>query len=406
MLRTFKYRLYPTKAQVTFLDGQLREAADLYNCALEERRGAWKTCRKSINYYDQAKQLKQMRVEGLVKITNYSCAHDVLRRVDKAYQAFFRRVKAGQHPGFPRFRSFRRFDSIAFPAYGNGCRLMPNGKLRIQGAGLINVKLHRPVDGKIKTVTLKRDVGKWYVCFAVECKQHPLPDSAEAVGIDVGLTTFAVLSDGAEVESPRFYRASQAKLRRAHRKVARRHKGSNRRRKAVRGLQCVSAHATNQRADFLHKESRKIVNKFGLIAVEDLNVKGLASGRLAKSVNDAGWGIFYQFLAYKAEDAGREFVKVDPRGTSQTCTCGVSVPKRLKDRWHSCPACGRSDSRDLVSSQVILQRAGRIDPSRHNVEGLPSSVPREVVCMNDSVGTGHYMGIGAVGPDWMSELEE
>jgi putative transposase len=381
MLGTFKYRVYPNNAQSEFLDGQLREAADLYNCAIEERRGAWKTYRKSINYYDQANQLKQMRAEGLVKLANFSCCQDVLRRVDRAYQAFFRRVKAGQKPGFPRFRSFRRFDSITFPSYGDGCRLMDNGKLRIQGAGLVKVKLHRPVDGKIKTVTLKRDWGKWYVCFAVECDQHPLSDSGEAVGIDVGLTTFAVLSDGTEIENQRFYRASQAKLRRAQRKVARRHKGSNRRRKAVAAMRKVSGHVANQRADFLHKESRKIVNKFGLIAVEDLNVKGLASGMLAKSVSDAGWGMFFQFLAYKAESAGREMVAVNPSGTSQTCTCGASVPKRLKDRWHWCPACGRSGGRDLVSSQVILQRA-RIEPSRRNVGRLCPSVPREAVCFS------------------------
>jgi putative transposase len=195
------------------------------------------------------------------------------------------------------------------------------------------------------------------------------------------LTTFAVLSDGTEIENPRFYRASHAKLRRAQHKVSRRHQRSNHRRKAVCELQRVNTHIANQRADFLHKESRKIVNKFGLIAVEDLNVQGLAGGRLAKSVNDAAWGMFYQFLAYKAESAGREMVAVNPRGTSQTCTCGASVPKGLDDRWHSCPACGRSDGRDLVSSQVILQRA-RIEPSRHNVGSLRPSVPREAVCFS------------------------
>jgi putative transposase len=376
--RTFKYRLYPAKAQVMFLEGQLREARDLYNCALEERRSAWKTCRKFITYYDQVLQLKPIRAEGLTGLVNSQVARDVLSRVDKAYKAFFRRVKAGQKPGYPRFRSFRRFDSITFQTYGAGCRLMPNGRLRIQGAGLIKVKLHRQIEGKIKTVTLQRSIGKWYVCFSVECGEKPLPDCSESVGIDVGLTTFAVLSDGTEIENPRFYREGQAKLRRAQRKVARRKKGSNRRRKAVLALRRVHAHLANQRADFLHKESRRIVNSFGLIAVEDLNVKGLSGGMLAKSVHDAAWGMFYRFIAYKAESAGRVVVAVNPSGTSQTCLCGAKVPKRLQDRWHQCPSCGLSGTRDAISSQVILQRA-RTEPSWANVGGLPPCVPREAV---------------------------
>src|ERR1700756_5812084 len=147
----------PNQAQVQFLENQLHEACDLYNAALQERRDAWKVCRKRIHYYDQAKQLKPMRAEGLLGLANFSCCQDVLRRLDKTFQAFFARVRRGDKPGFPRFRSFRRYDSITFPSYGDGCRLLEDGKLRIQGAGLIKVKLHRPVGGEIKTVTLKRD---------------------------------------------------------------------------------------------------------------------------------------------------------------------------------------------------------------------------------------------------------
>jgi putative transposase len=378
----YKYRLYPTKAQTEFLDGELREACSLYNAALEERIGAYKTCRKSINYYDQANQLKAMRFDGCLTLSNFSCCQDVLRRLDKTFKAFFARVKRGDKPGFPRFRSFRRFDSITFPSYGDGCRLLDNGKLRIQGAGHIKVKLHRPVEGTIKTVTIKRQAGKWFVCFSVERSTSPLPESSDAVGIDVGLTSFAVLSDGTDIENPRWYRAGQAKLRVAQRRVARRpNKRSNRRRKAVVLLQKAHARTSNQRADFQHKLSREIVNRFGLIAVEDLNVKGLASGMLAKSVHDAGWSQFLNYLTYKAANAGRELVKVDPRGTSQTCTCGARVTKRLQDRWHSCPACGLSAGRDYVSSHVILNRAGN-RPSVVNVEVSNSRVGREAVCFS------------------------
>ena len=167
MRLAYKYRLYPNQAQVRFLENQLHEACDLYNAALQERRDAWKVCRKSINYYDQANQLKPMRAEGLIGLANFSCCQDVLRRLDKTFQAFFARVRCGEKPGFPRFRSFRRYDSITFPSYGDGCRLLDDGKLRIQGAGLIKVKLHRPVEGEIKTVSIKRDVNHWYVCFSV-----------------------------------------------------------------------------------------------------------------------------------------------------------------------------------------------------------------------------------------------
>ena len=355
--KSFKYRIYPNKAQTEALTYQLLEACDLYNCALEERIGAYRVCRKSINYYDQAGQLKQMRAEGLIGVANFSCCQDILRRLNKAFKAFFGRIKRGERPGFPRFKSSRRYDSLTFPSYGDGCKL--DGKVvRIQGVGEIKVKLHRPVQGKIKTVSIRREAGRWFAVFSVECDKAPLPPSSATVGIDVGLTAFATLSDGdgTEIDNPRLYRDAQRKLRVAQRRVARRKsKRSNRRRKAVAVLQRQHAHIQNQRSNFQHKVSRVLVDNYGVIVVEKLNIKGLASGMLAKSVNDAGWGYFLKKLAYKAESAGREFIKVDPRGTSQTCTCGQRVPKTLSKRWHSCPKCGLSQSRDHVSAQVILR---------------------------------------------------
>jgi putative transposase len=370
---TFKYRLYPTNAQSEFLAGELQDACDLYNAALDERRSAWKYCRKSINYYDQANQLKAMRADGCLTLANFSCCQDVLRRVKKAFDGFFRRLKAGENPGYPRFRSFRRYDSVTFPSYGDGCRLLDNGKLRIQGAGHIKVKLHRPLEGTVKTVTIKREAGRWFACFSVARNATPLAPNDAEIGIDVGLESFAVLSNGAEISNPRHYRNAEARLRRCQRKVARRKKGGSRRRKAVRQLQRVHAQVRNQRADFHHKESRKLVNAYGLIAVEDLHVKGLAAGMLAKSVHDAGWSQFSEMLVYKAEEAGRRLVKVDPSGTSQTCLCGARVRKTLEDRRHQCPACGLSANRDHVSAQIILSRA-RCGLSGANVEDVVSCV--------------------------------
>lgn len=359
MRMTFRYRLYPSKAQAAALGQQLKEACTLYNAALQERRDAYKLAGLSIDYYDQARQLKAIRAEGLTGLANFSCCQDVLRRLDKTFKAFFRRVKNGESPGYPRFKSHYRFRSITFPSYGDGIRLLPSGKLRIQGVGCVKIKLHRPVEGKIKTVAIKREAGKWYACFSVEVSAKLLEPTVLEVGIDVGLEAFAVLSDGTVVANPRHLKTRLASLRRAQRKLARRAKGSNSRRKTVREVQAAYAKIRNQRLDFQHKLTRQLVNRFGLITVEDLNIKGLASGRLAKSVHDAGWSGFFQKLAYKAESAGRLLVRVNPRGTSQRCSgCGAEVRKDLKDRWHACSGCGLSISRDLNSAREIL-RLGR-----------------------------------------------
>jgi putative transposase len=359
--KTFRYRLYPTAQQIALLDGQLSEACRLYNAALQERRDAYRVKGLSLNYYDQASQLKEIRAAGDLGLANFSCCQEVLRRLDKNFKAFFRRVKEEKSKaGFPRFKSRSRYDSITFPSHGDGCRLLPTNKLKLQGVGQIKVKLHRKIAGKIKTVMVKREAGKWHVCFSVECEAAPLPESAAVVGVDVGLTAFATLSDGTEIENPRHYRKAEARLRRAQRKAARRKRGSNNRKKAVRDLQAAHAHVRNQRTDFHHKVSRWLICNFGLIAVEDLNVKGLAAGLLAKSVSDAGWSSLIDKLTYKAEEAGRLLIKVDPRGTSQRCTCGASVPKTLSQRWHECLSCGLSAGRDHVSAQEILRRGLRL----------------------------------------------
>jgi putative transposase len=352
MRKTYKYRLFPTDAQHRALEAQLGEACRLYNAALQERREAYQKRGVSLNYYDQANQLKAIRQAGALDLANYSACQDILRRVEKTFKAFFRRVKAGQKAGYPRFKSRRRFDSYTFPSYGDGCRLT-DARLYLQGVGHLKVKLHRPVDGAMKTITIKRECGKWYACFSVEVEPIPLPATDTYTGIDVGLTAFATLADGTEVENPRYSQRAHAKLRRAQRRVARRKRGGKNRRKAVVLLQKAHAKVKNQRTDFQHTIARKLVNAYGIISVEDLHIKGLASGMLAKSVHDAGWSTFIMKLAYKAAEAGRKLVYVDPRGTSQTCLCGTAVPKTLSQRWHQCPACGWSAARDHVSAQLI-----------------------------------------------------
>jgi putative transposase len=353
--KNFKYRLYPTEAQSGTLDHQLSETCRLYNAAIQERRDAYKIAGESIDYYDQANQLKEIRTQGDLELANFSCSQDVLRRVDKTFKAFFRRVEAGRKPGYPRFRSVSRYDSITFPSYGDGCKLLDDGKLRLQGVGAVKVKLHRPIEGEIKTVTIKRETGRWYAVFSVECKAKPLPASIGKTGVDVGLSTFATLADGTEIENPRYFQKAQAKLRRSQRKVARRKRGGNSRKKAVRELQRAHARVRNQREDFTHNVSRRLVVLFGLIVIEQLNIKGMAAGMLAKSVNDAGWSSFITKLTYKAAEASRVLLKVDPRGTSQRCVCGSPNPKTLSRRWHQCDDCGLSVARDHASALEILR---------------------------------------------------
>ena len=356
--KTFRYRLYPTADQRDVLDGQLRICCELYNAALQERRDAWRMARVSIRFVQQSAQLPAIKVDRPDVAGVYSqVLQDVLHRVDKAFGGFFGRVRRGERAGFPRFRAARRFDSLTYPQLGFA---VDDRHLTVSKVGAIKIKLHRPIDGTVKTLTIKREAGKWFACFSVDVEPAPLPVSVETIGVDVGLTHFATLSDGTKIANPRHARRAEAKMRRAQRRIARRRRGSAGRREAVRLFQSAQAHVRHQRADVQHKLARSLVDRYGLIAVEDLNIKGLAAGMLAKSVQDASWSAFVDKLAYKAEHAGRVLVKVDPRGTSQHCTCGAHVPKTLSQRWHQCVECGLSAARDHVAAQLILWRGLRL----------------------------------------------
>lgn len=358
MIKTFRYRLYPTNAQERILEQQFAICCELYNAALQERRDAWKYQRKPISYIDQTKQLTHIKpLREDVAGVSANVLENVLKRVQLAFEGFFRRVEKGPNAGYPRFRSARRYDSLTFRQIGNAIH---GNRLRLSKIGKIRIKLHRPLEGAVKTLTVKREAGRWLASFVVECEVKPLPACRTTTGIDVGITTFATFSDGSTIENPRYYEVAQKRLRVAARKVTRRRKGSKRRRKAVMVLQRACVHVRNQRTDFHHKLSRVIVNSFGLIAVEDLNVKGLAQSSLSKQINDAGWSNFINKLCAKAEEAARIVVKVNPSGTSQICTCGARVEKTLTQRWHECSACGLSAPRDHVSAQIILARGLRV----------------------------------------------
>ena len=357
MLKTYKYRLYPNKEQQRKLNETLWLCSLVYNRCLAERREAWKNERRSLTAYDQIKQLPAWKKEGPRLNQVYSqVLQDVVRRVDKAFQAFFRRVKAGEKPGYPRFKSASRYDSFTYPQSGFQ---LQNGRLKLAKIGLVKIKLHRPLQGKVKTLTIHRKADGWYACFSVEVDPVVLPPSDKAVGVDLGLEFFATTSDGEFFPSAKYLRKSERNLKRLQRIVSRRQKGSHRRQKAVRQLAKAHVHVANQRRDMAHKIVRSLVNRYGLIAIEALNVKGmLRNHHLAKSISDAGWGLFINILKGKAAEAGRQVVEVNPRNTSQICSgCGCIVEKPLSQRWHKCSHCGTSLHRDINAAINILHRA-------------------------------------------------
>jgi len=362
MLKAFKYRLYPTQPQARDLENTLELCRQLYNAALQERRDAYKKVRKSIGLKEQKSCLKGIRAE----LPEYKRVHsqvlqNVLERVDKAFQGFFRRVKEGKKPGYPRFKGKGRYDSFTFPQAGTtGVKLQEGGKrVVIHGIGSVKVKLHRPLEGRIKTATVKREGEHWYIVFVCEVEPKPLPQNDKAVGIDLGTNpNFLITSDGEMVQAPRHFQKAQDKLAAAQRNLARKQRGSNRYKQARKQVAKLHRKIANQRRDFHHKLARNLVKRYGTIVHEDLNVLGLARSNTAKSVHDAGWAQFLQILAYKAAEAGRRVVGVDPRYTSQDCpVCGHREKRPLWVREYTCPQCGTHLHRDEAAALNILARA-------------------------------------------------
>jgi putative transposase len=357
--KAFKYRLYPNRSQAEVLDAMLETHRRLYNSALKERREVYEAEGQPVSYEEQSGKLKEARKSNpYLARTNFSSTQATLRRLDRSFKAFFRRVKAGEVPGYPRFKGRDRFRLVEFLSFGDGCCLKENGRFYLQHIGHIKVKLHRPIGGRIKTVSLKRSCGKWYAIFVCDVGDAPeVTYDGAAVGIDLGLKAFLVTSDGESVEPPHYYRKAQKQLRRAQRSLSRKKKGSNRRRKARERVEKLHEKMANQRRDFHHKEARKLVEMYGTIAYEALNVRGIARTHLAKSTHDAGWAQFLNILAAKAEEAGRRVIAVDPKNTTQACSrCGAlpEVKKTLSVRIHTCP-CGYVADRDVNAAKNILK---------------------------------------------------
>ncbi len=361
--KSFKYKLKPTPEQERALAFVVRRCRELYNAALQERRDAWHKCGVSVTAAGQSAQLPAVKaVRPEYHDIHSQVLQDVLTRLDRAFQAFLRRIKNGETPGYPRFQGASRYHSITYKQFGNGATL-DDGFLVLSKIGRMALRWSRPLEGTPKTVTVSREADGYYVCFS--CAEVPtqlLPTTGRETGIDVGLKVFLVTAQGVAFENPRHFRKAERRLKTAQRRVSRRKKGSHRRRKAVTLLAKAHQDVQRQRRDFHHKTALALVTHNDTIYLEDLRVANLVRNhRLAKSISDASWAQFRAILEAKAAYAGRRVVAVPPAYTSQDCSgCGEHVQKSLSVRTHICPNpdCGLVLDRDENAARNI-ERAGQ-----------------------------------------------
>lgn len=352
-MKAYKFKIKASKSVELIFEQTLDLCRELYNAALQERRDAWKLNRISVNYHSQSAQLPDIKMSRPEFNSIYSqILQDVLRKVSKSFDSFFRRIKNRGTPGFPRFKGRRFFRSFTYPQSGFA---LTGNNLTLSKMGSVRIRLSRTMQGKVKTCTIKKEISGWFVVFVVENTPDVLPTTNQQVGIDIGIESFATLSDGTQIDNGKYYESSQKELRRTQRSVARKKKGSNSRNKAALRLRKIHQRISNRRADFQHKISIHLVKSYDLIVIEKLNIKGMSKGILSKQIHDASWSSFFHMLRYKAENAGRKLVEVNPAYTSQDCSgCGNRVKKDLSVRVHNCSACGMSLHRDHNAALNIL----------------------------------------------------
>ncbi|MFG3437607.1 RNA-guided endonuclease InsQ/TnpB family protein [Nonomuraea sp. NPDC047897] len=383
MRRSFKFLLRPTARQAAALAACLEDHRQLYNAALEHRRTAYAKAGVTIRYGDQSAELKHIRADDLDGQGRWSAGsqQQTLRRLDKAFAAFFRRIKNGAKPGYPRFKGRGWFDTVEWPATRNGATWdsqphEPVTRVYLLGIGHVRVHRHRPVKGRVKTISVKREGRRWYVVLSCDdVPAQPLPATGLVAGIDLGLASLVTTSEGHRIDNQRHLAACAGRLASAQRDLARKKRGSKRRRKAVARVAALHAKVRRQRVDGAHKAALALVRGYDVIVHEDLRIANMtrsasgtieAPGRnvaaksgLNRSILDAGWGVFLTILSHKAESAGRELIAVDPRNTSRTCSrCGhVAKENRLTQAAFACTACGHTAHAD-VNAAINILRAG------------------------------------------------
>ncbi len=383
MRRAYKFLLRPTGQQAAALAACVEDHRQLYNAALEHRRTAYRMRGVIIRYCQQSAELKDIRrgdPAGQGR-WSFSSQQATLRRLDKAMAAFFRRLRDGGAPGYPRFKGSGWFDSVTWPSDGDGCRwnAQPHGptiRVYLRGIGHVRVHQHRPVTGRVKTLTAKREDRRWYLILACDdVPSHPFPATGAAVGLDMGITNLVTTSDGEHIANPRHLAESANKIAQAQRDLIRKNRGSNRRRKARRRVATLHRKVRCQRLDHAHKVAVGLVRRYDLIVCEDLRIANMtrssagtvqvqgqrvgAKSGLNRAILDAAWGVFLSVLASKAESAGRVIVAVDPRNTSRTCPkCGHCVAaNRVSQAGFRCVACSHAGHADVVGATNVL-RAG------------------------------------------------
>jgi len=348
----YRFRIYPSQKQKLRIINSFKICKAIYNELLDISKKTYKESGKTLRKFDYNKHLtgKYLEIYSQSK-------QNVSDRVHKAFSNFFRRVKdkSCKKKGFPRFKS--RVNSITYPQ--SGFKLLSDKRLKLSKIGNVPIVLHRVPKGKIKTLTIKQNTaGQWFATFACEVKIPEVKHtSSEKVGLDVGLESYAVLSNGKFIDNPRHILKAEKMLKRLQRRLSRKKKGSVNRRKAKFRLAKQHIKVANQRIDFMHKLSHKLTQSYSFIAVEDLNIKSMLGNHwLAKSISDASWNSFVQMLSYKAVTCGGQLVKVNPRNTSKTCSkCGKIVDMPLSKRTFHCPNCGFVCHRDLNASINILK---------------------------------------------------
>ena len=364
MIKTYQYRIYPTIKQANKLFTWLEMLRNLYNQALAWRKNVYSTAGESVSWIVQADALPDLKQASASFASLHSdVLQDALRRLDKAYQAFFDRVKNGEAPGFPRFKGERRYRSMTFSHLSK--QLIRNirkrmARLVVPKLGHIKIRYHRPLpDGKIKNLTIQRKASGWYANIAVEVADTHEVAVETTIGIDVGLESFLTTSDSDKIQNPRYFRTSEQQLGKSQRILSRRERGSRRYNKQCEHVAKVYEHIANQRRDFHHKTAHRLFSQCEEVAVEDLKIGNMVQNHhLSKSISDAGWGNFRLLLQSKAANAGKQLTKVDPKYTSQKCSgCDSIVKKSLSVRVHDCPNCGLILDRDHNAAINIKKAA-------------------------------------------------
>ena len=384
MRRSYVFRLRPTARQHVALAACVEAHRELYNAALQERRDAWSHSKTRVYYGDQSVQLTDIRsVRRDQAVWSFSSQQATLRRLNKAFAGFFGRVKRGQKTGYPRFKGATRFDSVEWPKDGDGARWLPElRRVYLQGIGQVKVHVHRPVAGRVKTIQIKRQGRRWMLVLSCDdVPTNPLPATGRQAGIDVGIARFATTSDGEHVDNPRWGRAAADRLANAQQRLQRAKRRSKNRERKRETVAARHRKIANQRKDFHHKQSRAFVGRYDLLVVEDLQIAKMlrrarpvpdpdqpgaylangarAKSGLSRSISDAGWGRFVSILRAKAEEAGRTWIEVDPRHTSDRCeNCGHAAPEnRLTQAAFECQRCTHRAQADEHAARNLL-RAG------------------------------------------------